>query len=325
MTCVRPFGLQHTPLVNRLQKQSAALDLEQALTRPRSALWAALLGLGSLAEGPVCTVVFRSSEGDRMLEGFAQARLRPGGDEADVVYLAPSLGSQDGAEDIWRKMLSGLASLLAQHGVQRVFARLSDEVEAARLFMDAGFSLYTREDVFHLHAQPEGTSPRLLKPATDESRWGISRLYAAVTPNIVRAAEGFASAGAVGLFRPVAGENAYVWDKGGEVAAFVRVVSGPRGHWMHILVHPDDTAQAEILIRDALARLSGSEDVYCSVRAYQGHLRTPLQDAGFRFVTSQSVLVRQNVLPVRDAQLVPAAALEKRAEARTPTAMRHDA
>jgi hypothetical protein len=54
------------------------------------------------------------------------------------------------------------------------------------------------------------------------------------------------------------------------------------------------------------------------------NLRGPLQDAGFRFVTSQSVLVRQNALPVREAQTAPAVAFEKRAEARTPTAARHD-
>ncbi len=94
---------------------------------------------------------------------------------------------------------------------------------------------------------------------------------------------------------------------------------------MRLLIHPDETRQAEILLRDALACLPGSGDVYCSVRAYQGHLRAPLQDVGFRLLTSQSVLVRQNVLPVRETQTVPAAALEKRAEARTPTAMRHDA
>jgi hypothetical protein len=317
--------LQHTPLVNRLQKQSTALHLEQALTRPRGALWAALLGHGSLAEGPVCTVVLRSSEEGRLMEGFAQARLRPGGDEADVICLAPSLGSHDAGEDIWRKLISGLALELARHGVQRVFARLSDELEAARLFLDAGFSLYTREDIFQLRAPPAGAEAHLLQPAGDESRWGISRLYTAVTPNIVRAAEGFSSAGTAGLFSLVAGENAYVWNKEGEVAAYVRLISGPRGHWMQILIHPGETRRTEEVLRDALAYLPGGGDVYCSVRAYQGHLRTPLQDAGFRFVTSQSVLVRQNVLPVRDAQLVPAAALEKRAEARTPTAMRHDA
>jgi hypothetical protein len=316
--------LQHTPLVNRLQKQSTALHLEQALTRPRGALWAALLGHGSLAEGPVCTVVLRSSEEGRLMEGFAQARLRPGGDEADVICLAPSLDSHDAAEDIWRKLISGLATELARHGVQRVFARLSNELEAARLFLDAGYSLYTREDIFQLHAPPAGAETHLLQLAGDESRWGISRLYAVVTPNIVRAAEGFGSAGTAGLPRFTAGEDAYVWDKGGEVGAFVRVVSGPRGHWMHILIHPDDTGRTEDVLRDALAHLPTGGDVYCSVRAYQSHLRKPLQDVGFRFLTSQSVLVRQNVLPVRDAQLVPAA-LEKRAEARTPTAMRHDA
>ena len=324
MECVRPFGLQHAMLVNRLQNHSTALDLEQTLTRPRKPLWAALLGHGSLAEGPVCTVVLRDPSKGNAFEGFAQARLRPGGDEADVICLAPSLETYENAEDVWRKLLSGLALELAKHGVQRVFARLSDELEAARLFLDTGFILYTREDIFHLHAAPARADPRLLQPAGDESLWGIARLYTAVTPNIVRGAEGLASAPS-GATRLAAGENAYVWNKGSEVAAYARLVSGPKGHWLQILVHPDETARAEDLLRDALSYVPGSGEVYCSIRAYQGHLRMPLQDVGFRFLTSQSVLVRQNVLPVREAQTVPATALEKRAEARTPTAMRHDA
>jgi hypothetical protein len=324
MTCVRPFGLQHAMLVNRLQNQSTALHLEQALTRPRGALWAALLGHGSLAEGPVCTVVFQAASDSGPMEGFAQARLRPGGDEADMVCIAPSFQSHEAADDIWRKLISGMALELARHGVQRVFARLSDELEAARMFLDAGFSLYTREDIFHLHAPLASAEAHLLEPARDDSRWGIARLYTAVTPNIVRAAEGLANTAAAGMSQLAAGENSYVWHKGGEIVACARLVSGPKGHWLQILVHPDETPRAEDVLRDALAYVPGSGDVYCSLRAYQGNLRKPLQDVGFRFLTSQSVLVRQNVLPVREAQTVPATALEKRAEARTPTAMRHD-
>ena len=115
-----------------------------------------------------------------------------------------------------------------------------------------------------------------------------------------------------------------MWNNGTDIAAYAHLVSGPKGHWMRILVHPDETLRTEALLRDMLSHLPWSGEVYCSVRAYQAHLRTPLQDVGFRFLTSQSVLVRQNVLPVREPQTVPAA-LEKRVEARTPTAMRHDA
>ncbi len=194
MDCVRPFSLQHVMLVNRLQNHSTALDLEQMLTHPRKALWASLLGHGSLAEGPVFTVVLHDPARGAAFDGFAQARVRPGGDEADVVCLAPSLSRNDAGEEIWRKLLPGLALELARRGVQRVFARLADELEAARLFLDSGFSLYTREDIFHLHASYARAEVKLLQPAGDESLWGISRLYTAVTPNIVRAAEGLTSA-----------------------------------------------------------------------------------------------------------------------------------
>jgi len=328
MTHVRPFGLRHVMLVRRLQNQGTLLDLEQALTRPRAALWSALLGQGSLAEGPVSTFVLPAAREAPDTGGFAQARLRPGGDEADVVFLAPSLGRQE-AEEIWRSLLAGMVASLAHHRVQRVFARLSDELEAARLFLEAGFMLYTREDVFLLEQMPAEEAPRgLLKPAGEEARWGIARLYAAATPQVVRAAEGMGNAAAgAGMCRVAGGAQSFVWNKGGEIAACVRLVSGPQGHWMHVLIHPDEAARAEEILRDALSHLpkEGAGRVFCSVRAYQAHLRGPLQDIGFRFLTGQSVLVRQNAIPVKVAEPRRAPALEKRAEAHTPTAARRDA
>jgi len=328
MTHVRPFGLRHVMLVRRLQNQGTLLDLEQALTHPRSAVWAALLGQGTLAEGPVCTYVLSAGQEAPPPEGFAQARLRPSGDEADVIFLAPALDRSQGAEDTWRALLAGMSASLAHHGVQRIFARLSDELDAARLFLDTGFMLYTQEDIFLLEQLPAEEAPRgLLEPAREEARWGIARLYAAVTPQAVRAAEGMGNAAFAGTCGVGSGARTFVWSKGAEIAACVRLVSGPQGHWMHALIHPDEAARAEEILRDALSRLprEGARRVVCSVRAYQVHLRGPLQEIGFQFLTSQAVLVRQNAIPVKAAERRRAPALEKRAEAHTPTAARRDA
>ncbi len=323
MESIKPFGLQHVPVLYRLQRNSTALDLEHALMRARSPLWAALLGHGSLAEGPFCTVVLRKTDDKVPLEGFAQARIRAGGEEADLVRVAPGLGAHE-AERIWRSLLSGMGAHLARIGVQRVFVRLSDELEAAHLFLDAGFVLYTREDVFQLRELPAQRAVGLLEPAESEDcRWAIGRLYAATTPKAVRVAEGLANAGPLpGI---AAGDMCYVWKQGGDVLAYVGMGHGGGVCWLRMLIHPEHADRTADVIRDALAHLPRrTRTVFCSARAYQVNLRGPLQDAGFRFVTSQSVLVRQNVLPVREAQTVPAVAFDKRAEARTPTAARHD-
>ncbi|MBC7258828.1 MAG: hypothetical protein H5T65_06240 [Chloroflexi bacterium] len=322
MMSVRPFGLQHIPILYRLQRGSTVLDLEHALMRARSPLWAALLGHGSLAEGPFCTVVLTEPADDFALEGFAQARLRPGAQEADLVRLAPTLDEPE-AERIWRSLLLGLGLHLARLGVQRIFARLSDELEAAQVFLDSGFVLYTREDVFQLRQVPAQGAVGLLEPADEDCRWGIGRLYAAATPKAVRLAEGLANASAAPGFVP--GDVSYVWRQGSDILAHVSIAHGSGICWVRMLMHPDHADRAADVIRDVLNRLPHrTQTVYCSARAYQVNLRGPLQDAGFRFVTSQSVLVRQNALPVREAQTAPAVAFEKRAEARTPTAARHD-
>lgn len=323
MTGVRPFGLRHLMLVSRLQNQGSLLDLEQALLRPRTALWSALLGHWSLAEGPTCTFVLPESRDSQVGEGFAQARLRPGGDQADIVFLAPSLDAHEGAEEIWRTLLSGMVASLARQRVERVFVRLADELEAASLFLDTGFTLYTREDVFQLERPPVRTdAPGLLEPATEEAQWGIARLYAATTPGVVRAAEGMSNAGGAPRFSHATDwEHQYIWEKDQEIAAYVRLTPGRLGHWMHIAIHPNEVSHTTEIVEDALACLPEGEvkPVYCGLRAYQGHQRTPLQDLGFRFLTSRSVLVRLNAVPATVKEARHAPALEKRAEAHTPT------
>ncbi|MDH7490454.1 MAG: hypothetical protein QHH80_13240 [Anaerolineae bacterium] len=322
MESVRPFGLQHIPILYRLQNDSTVLDMEHALMRARSPLWAALLGHGSLAEGPFCTVVLSEPGDVGAVKGFAQARLRPAAEEADLVRLAPSLDAPE-AERIWRSLLAGMAAHLARLGVQRVFVRLSDELEAAHLFLDNGFVLYTREDVFQLRELPTQSSVGLLEPADEDCRWGVGRLYAAITPKAVRTAEGLANASPSPGF--VVCDASYVWKRGDDILAHVGVGHAGSVCWLRMLIHPDHADRAADVIRDALARLPRrTRTVFWSVRAYQVNLRGPLQDAGFRFVTSQSVLVRQNAVLVREAQTAPAMAFEKRAEARTPSAARHD-
>ncbi len=322
MESVRPFGLHHIPILYRLQNDSTVLDLEHALMRARSPLWTALLGHGSLAEGPFCTVVLSALGGEAALQGFAQARLRAGAEGADLVRVAPALDAPE-AERIWRSLLAGMAAHLARLGVQRVFVRLSDELEAAHLFLDNGFVLYTREDVFQLREWPAQSAIGLLEPAGEDCGWAIGRLYAAVTPKPVRAAEGLANARSAPGFVPC--DTAYVWRQSGEVRAYARLDCAGSVCWLRILIHPDHADAADDVIRDALAHLPRrARTVYCSARAYQVNLRAALQDAGFRFVTSQSVLVRQNAVLVREAQMAPAVAFDKRAEARTPTAARHD-
>lgn len=324
MSDVRPFSLRHTMLVSRLQKVGTPLDLEQALTRPRGPLWSALLGQSSLAEGPVCTFVLQESKGAETLEGFSQARLRPGGDQADIIFLAPALGNGDEREEVWRRLLDGMIGSLAAQGVRKIFCRLSDELEAAHLFLDAGFSLYTREDVFCLDRVPvKRTRPALLEQAREEDQWGIAKLCATCTPRLVRALEGMGNPSDISGFGVASGwEHQYVWNDSGRTAGYVRLTSGPRGHWIQLMIHPDESARAEEMIRDALSRLprDGERRACCSVRAYQAHLRAPLQDVGFRFLTSQSVLVRITAVPVAAARARKAAKVETRAEVRTPTA-----
>jgi hypothetical protein len=219
-----------------------------------------------------------------------------------------------------------MVTSLTHQRVERVFVRLSDELEAASLFLDIGFTLYTRDDIFHLEGAAAKRSLGLLKPAGEEAQWGIARLYALTTPGAVRAAEGMGKAGSrLGQPTDTTGwEGHYVWEKQGEIVAYVRLSPGRLGHWMHLSIHPDEASHTVDVVENALTYLPEGpvRTVYCGLRAYQAHLRRPLQDLGFRFLTSRSVMVRLNSVPATVSEAKRAPALEKRAEAHTPTTAR---
>jgi hypothetical protein len=108
--------------------------LQQSMLHPRAPLIKALTGHWSLAEGPTCTFVLSSSQSGVGQEGFVQARLRPSGREADVEFIAPSEGDPVQRSQLWSALLIGMCQGLGRHGVERVFARLTDDLEDAGTF-----------------------------------------------------------------------------------------------------------------------------------------------------------------------------------------------
>lgn len=319
------FGLRHVLLVRRLQALGVCLDLEHSVLHPHPPLIKAITGRWSLAEGPTCTFVLRSRMDGVPSDGFVQARLRPGGREADIEFIAPVVEDPGVRAQMWSALLIGMAQGLGRHGVERVYARLADELEDAGTFQQVGFLLYTREDVFQLSATRHRKRSGILRPSSEADWWGIDRLYAAVTPRAVQAAEGLNSSSPGRSPRRALGSEGQVLlaERDGVIHACVEVAVSSKGQWIRLTVDLTNGPDPAEILDDALAALMdrGPWPVYCSVRAYQGRLRIPLQDLGFRFVTSQAVWVKTALVRVKEplAQLVPA--LRRRPELRTPTSL----
>jgi len=280
------------------------------------------------------------------VQGLAQMRQRRGRPEADVIYLAPSLRqpfdeAQDRAQDtafstadeastIWYRLLNHLCARAGERGIQRLFAHLTEDGEEIETFQQLGFSPYTREDILCLNGLSEShrrLDRVVMRPQQAVDAWALQRLYANVAPRLVQQAE---SLGERGWERSSAdwplrtGSEGYVLEDNGEIVSYLLFSGGRIGHWMRILLHPQAYDRADEVIQHGLAFLSHYPPcpIYCSVREYEGGLRAPLQDWGFEPFGSQAILVKHTTVRIKEPtrKLVPA--LDKRAEAATPTMSR---
>jgi hypothetical protein len=359
---IKSFGLRDLFLVGNLRKKGTCLDPEIALTRPYSPLLAALSSYFLMQEAGTSTFILEAMDqtslstprpfnspltglrtrlrtpharddagsGRGRVQGLAQTRQRRGRPEADVIYLSPSFSTTNEAPTIWYRLLNHLCTRAGERGIQRLFARLAEDGEEIETFQQLGFSPYTREDLFRLNSlseSPQRLDKAVMRPQQAVDAWALQRLYANVAPRLVRQAERLGERGweRSSVDWPLRTRSeGYVLEDNGEIVSYLLFSGGRIGHWMRILLHPQAYDRADEVIQHGLAFLSHYPPcpIYCSVREYEGGLGTPLQDWGFEPFASQAVLVKHTTVRIKEParKLVPA--LDKRAEAATPTMSR---
>lgn len=283
-------------------------------------LLAMLPGASTLGE----TLFVLENEG---AEAFVQVRRRPERPEADLVYIAPALRRAPEAAEAWDALLMGTCLALGRQGIERVYACLPESGPEVESFQKAGFILYTREEIYLLdgdtRAAPEPTDVQLQARAPEHA-WGLDRLYSELVPWLVQQAEGgegFNGFGS-GAVRP-AGAAEYVLLEDGEVAGLVQLRPLAGAYGMSVMLHPRAYHRARAVVAFGLGRLRGlsPRPVYCAVRHYQGGLRTPLEESGFRWVGTRALLVRHTVARARAAQERRSEGKETQPEAAIPTAL----
>ena len=323
----RDFDPRYLFLVSRLQQRGIAFNLEESLTESYSPLRAALTGYFTVGELGALTYVVRAKVGDGHMEGFAQIRERRTCPEADVLFIAPTLGGDAGV-DVWQHLLPYICQRTAARGIERLFARPPEGGEEVHLFSKAGFSVYTREDVFCLtdnsRAEPSLSSDVSIRAYRSEDVVAVHQLYTAVTSRLVQQAENVPGQGRLCPHEvwPVTNDRqGYVLEKGGETVGCLTVRPGRVGHWLYVLLHPQAYGHAVDLLAHGLTMLVDAppRPVHCGVREYQGGLRAVLEDMGFQPHVSRALMVRHNTVRVTDPVRALRPALDKRAEVTTPT------
>jgi len=314
--------------MGRLQRDGILLGLEEAFTRPYRPLLAALTVYLTAHGMGTCTYVSTDDESGE-IEGFVQVRLRRSRPEADVVFMSPALHETDDLGQVWVRLLKHVCLDVSERGVQRIFARLPEGGPEIESFCQAGFGVYTREDIFRL--TPGEAGERLssaqpfpaLRPESAIDSWGLNQLYVAVAPRLVQQAENLTGLGGDSQAPDWIGfghREGYILEDRGEIVGYIQLWQGQVGHWLRILLHPRAYDKVDRLLDHGLIcwQRYPRRPLYCAVREYQGGLRSPLEARGFQFFATQSILVKHTAVraqePVR--RLVPA--LEKRIEPTTP-------
>ncbi len=324
MPTLRPCGIRQLPAVYRLWGQGLAVDVQAGLPGGAMPFWPVLVAMlpGSSTLGENLFVL----EGEDGPEAFVQARRRLERPEADLVYIAPALERAPDAAPAWNDLLTGTCIALGQQGVERVYAALPETGPEVEAFQQAGFVLYTREELYRLdsEARPDVREEAVpLVVRSPEHQWALDRLYSELVPWLVQQAEGGGGFNGYGSLARLQAGTEHVLVQGSDIVGLLQLRLVGNAYHMAIVLHPRAYHWAQAVVAFGLGRLRQGppRPVYCAVRHYQGGLRTPLEENGFRWVGTRALLVRHTLAKVREAPARRAEGTERQPEAAIPTAL----
>ncbi len=309
---IRPFHLRDLPLIYRLSEQGVSLHTEFALTHHPRLLRKALVSLIGVGRYP--TYVWKDAEGGTT--GFVQLHL----EDSSHAHIVHAALSHDGAaetdesapERVWLPLLEQLTAEIGRCGLHSLVAEVPEESPELLLLRQAGFAIYTRQDVWVLdewtpaHSDGYPLAPnRVLVQRQSTDDWDIQLLYVNTVPRLVQLVEPSPPEEGVSL----------VLREGDELAAFVHLDEGPAGTWLQFFIHPQAETRAEALVAAAMSQYPPAprQPIYCCVRRYQSWLQHELQALGFRRWGGQAVMVKHTVQRVRSAMPDLATLMEKQA------------
>lgn len=317
----RWLNLNDLVAIQELQQRGLPLDLERAVLWPHSPLQAAFAAHWPPSPIGADTIILYPPAGQARALGFLQMRLRPRRPEADLTYIAPALDVRDDAVSVWYRLLAECTQHIGDRGGQRLFAQIADENGTEDVLRQSGFSVYAREDVYRLTDRPRDLAKNhTLRHQRSRDNWNLLRLYWAITPRPVQIAEGMLTTeGQGGKMRDWWDQtrgNGYILPVGHDIAGSVRLQRGTAAFWLRFWLHPQAHPYAAELVHGALSVLWAAprRPIYASVREYESGLRAPLEDIGFRYVYTRSLLVKHTTARVKEPLIKLVPSLEKRAE-----------
>jgi len=290
---IRSFNIRDVALIRRLSERGVSLYTEPALTNSINPLRGALL---SIVGGDFPTHVWKARDG---ATGFIQLYLEKNDHHAHILCLGSSedeVTSLHGSgiipnvinEDIWLPLLEQAVVDIGRRGIHSLVAEVNETGNELPVLRQAGFAVYTRQDVWVIHGVEESSQETILAPRQAIDDWEIQLLYANTVPRLVQLVE---------PLPPLESGKGWVLREDGELTAFVHMHSGSMATWVRLFIHPNAEAQADDIIAAMLQVASQKEPylIYCCIRRYQSWLQSPMERAGFVLWGSQAVMVKHTV------------------------------
>ncbi|PDV99017.1 hypothetical protein [Candidatus Chloroploca asiatica] len=305
--------------LRRKPRHQVLLFTEHLLAQSHRPAWFALRCMLQGNGRDMSTVTYQERGGNAVL----QASGRRGRPEQDIVYLAtngPRMARLPSDYELWYRLLERICVHAGYHQIQRLYAAPPAHFgELREIFRQIGFQAYAHATILQLSGPDwnQGTSLAPMRVQSRRDHWAIHKLYGATTPPAVQQAE-VRNARNWALAQRWSSVRVRAWVLGpdDDLAAYLRMVSGPAAHVFSLLIRPDARNLAVDVLRFGLAQLIDNRPVYLLLREYQGELLVPVEGLGFEVFDEQTLLVKHTVIPVRRPLLVPS--LEPGLEAQMP-------
>jgi hypothetical protein len=255
-------------------------------------------------------------------KGFVQAVARPDRQAWEIrrlccVAMDPGLWTA-----ACRDLLDHASLWAARGGALRTFVRVASESDQVTLLTASHYRPYATEiTLYGTLDNVIGGAPPLetgIRPRLPRDAWDIFSLYCAMTPALVRHAEGRSLNEWLGSSqRSLPGMQRFhavrevIYGEPGMLGAWIRwtPLRKRAAQWLEILARPEAVAHLPRLLRYAVDNLGLDPNcmTICRTREYDGRISATLELAGFEPCARETLLVRHTVARVTERQLLVAA------------------
>ncbi len=292
---VQPIHWRDLPLLHRYRNRSVFLDTALVLTRGPLLVPGALVSYVAPTAG-ISTFVHRSRENKGAVV-YGQYMHASGSPFAQLTFLSPSEALETQAII---ELLESMVVYAGEAGALRLLAHVDEKNEAFEALRRSSFAVYTRQRVWKFSQKDtpveDGVQNTTWRNATSLDGHAIRTLYNNVVPGLVQQVEPFSMK---------QNHKGMVFERKGEILAYVDLNYGSKGIWLQPFVHPDAEGVVE-QFTPLVAALPNrrSRPVYVCIRSYQSWLEPSLEMMGARAGPGQAVMVKHLALVQKATQAV---------------------